>query len=229
MNAGCAELLASLLMPVVYPEGDAGKPFADEHSRPMALIVGALATHGSKDPWRVPRALQERLGLDVLDANSLRQVGRGGIKEALESLHKSPRELARWIYSAAIIGCGQFGGNVAWAWNGGQEIEASRLFTRLLDFTGIGPAKAVLLMDLLERDWGVTITNWEDLKVGMTDAMERMAARVGWHDSYPSNARKLPAMYEGLRVLANEFCLKEPSCGMCPLDLVCSKNGVERI
>lgn len=183
--------------------------------------------HGAEDPWNVPWALQEHFGLDAIVPSGLKEAGRSALETALEPFHRSPRELSRWIHKTAVLSHAQYRDDVSWAWNRGRGVEASRLFSRLMDFVGIGPAKAMLLMYILEKDWNVRITAWDEFDPPMTESMERMARRIGWHEGDPPAGYPFPAMYEGLRSLANEFCLVKPVCGACPLESMCPKNGVE--
>jgi endonuclease III len=225
MNAETADLLASFAAVPAYPEGDARRPFEDPRSRPMALIMAVMADSACDDPWGMPQAVRKSLGIDLLPP-AIAGAGSGRLEAALGEACGSPRKLAGCLRDAAALACAQYGGDMVWAWNAGGGIDAPRLFSRLTDIPGIGPCRALTLMDILERDWGVTVTGWEDLRVGMKGPMARTAARLGWLDGMLPDPRKRPAVYEGIRFLASGFCLGEPACGACPMTETCPKNGV---
>lgn len=219
--------LASYAAPLVYPEGLPGSIFRDRRNRPMALICGAMACHGSQDPWGVPHTLKSRMGLEVLRPAEIHAQSRADIANALKGLHRSPQAMSGWLRAACGLILADFCGDAAWLWNNGNGITAPRLMARLIAFPGLGPAKAVVLMKALNRDWGVKITEWEGIQPAPTPAMKRMAFRMGWDGGLTLNdPQKILDIYDGVRVLANEVCTGKPACERCPMDDSCPKNGM---
>lgn len=220
--------LAAHAAPIVYPEGPARRVFDDRRSRPMALLCGTMALHGSKDPWGLPHVLKSRMMLEVLKPAVLHAQGKVALVGALKGLHRTPETFGKWLYAVCGLVISYFCGDAAWLWNNGNGIAASRLLDRLMVLPGLGPAKAMTLMRVLDRDWGVEIMEWEKVRPVRTSAMNRMAFRMGWDGGLIlDNPKQILEIYDGMRVLSNEVCTERPACECCPMDDICPKNGMD--
>lgn len=229
MKAEIIEVLvrmAELCRPA-YPEDENGAAFRAPSGYAMALVAAVLAMDGAQNPWIFPEMLRRRLGLDVLTASGIAKAGRKVLVAAAEGLHRSPRTIARWLYGVAMAVMAHFGGDAAWIWNDGTGVPANLLLARLLQLPGIGSTKALVLMSVLGRDWGIKITEWEKVDPETTGTMRRATGRLGLIGGLaPVDPHFKAAAYEGLRALANTYCLERPACGACPMEPYCPKNGV---
>jgi hypothetical protein len=193
----------------------------------MSLLIGGLARYESGEPWGVPGKLIRELKIPFLDAKSLVERKENKIRGALLSskvLNKHPTKMAQWIYQSAKTIHGHYD-KAEWLWNNNHGILADRLMCRLGELSGMSASKSLILLDVLEADWNIKINKWEDLKLPMTESIERMSIRIGL-DRLRFDPRHLPALYEGMRIVSKKMCGKSALCSKCLLNRVCPKFEV---
>jgi len=220
----------ALPVPCQYPLGDALEMFSNPSKKPMALLVGAMGMYGSDHPWEIPYNLSVRLGIECLDAKSIKDVGENGLRRALcgrPALHVSPPKMGTWISRAADFVVGQYDGDPALIWNRGSGIEAQRLIRRLVDVPGIGNVKALAFTFLLGRDWDVDINEWDRVDIESNSDINRVLIRLGIvNPPRPIDPKTVVAIWEGLRRIGKTYCvLDNPRCAECPM-IGCRKKGV---
>ena len=213
-----------------------GEAVADEliERSANAFLLGALFTQGipAERAWMAPLRLLERLG--TLDPEWLAQ-HPDEVRAAVQAppmLHRFKETLPRWISSTAEKLVVEYGGDASAIWPEGDHV--IEVTERLSQFPGIGRKKAVMMVEILTRHFGVALLGRERgqvaydvhvrrvfLRSGLVDVDSREAIEAAAARACPQapGTLDLPAWLVG-----RDTCRpKAPRCDECRLGAVCPR------
>jgi uncharacterized HhH-GPD family protein len=203
-------------------------------SSPEAFLIGLLFTQGvpAQRAWAGPYLLACRLG--HLDLHRL-AAEREAVAEAVArvpALHRFKRTMAGWISDAAkrLLEC--YDADASRIWCGGPT--AAEVMSRLSEFSGIGPKKAAMAVEILHRSFGVPIAGMECGTVAYDVHVRRVFLRSGLVDRDTPDqvaaaaARACPSEPGSLDLatwlVGRQWCHPAaPECDACRLGAVCPR------
>jgi endonuclease III len=207
-----------------------------------AFLVAVISDYQirAERAWELPYLLADRLGgwgptyftehpEEVLTAFALPS-----------PLHRFSNQTGEWVVSAARIVVREYGGDAGRIW--GDEPRAAVLQERLRRFDGISQKKAAMAVEILERDLGVRVSDLEGSDIAYDVHIRRVFLRTGLAqrddvDHMVAVARRLHPERPGAMdfpawMIGREWCRPSgPSCGQCPLGMVCPRlvDGIQPI
>lgn len=202
---------------------------------PFAFLLGVICDQGipAERAWMAPYLLRQRLGhidprLIVADPSAV----LAAVKSP-PALHRYVETVPGWIVAAAERVLRDYDGDAARIWN--DHPRATEVHRRLLAFKGIGPKKAAMAVEILERDFGVPIQDMHGSDVAYDIHLRRvfLRTRLAEYDdlthmltvareAHPERpgAIDLPAWLVG-----RKWCHAGiPDCPNCVLTEVCPKD-----
>ena len=173
-------------------DDEADRLLAEE---PLALLIGFVLDQqvSVQKAFSGPLELRRRLGtleaaeIAATDPAELEQVFR-----AKPALHRFPGNMARRVQELCAVIAEDYGGRAERVW---LEAKTGRnLESRLLDLPGIGPMKALSLIAILEKRFGVQPPGWEDVApthptLGDVDSYEALEAYQEKKRAYKASLR----------------------------------------
>jgi uncharacterized HhH-GPD family protein len=216
--------------------GFTGRDDADEllAMSPNAFLLGALFTQGvsAERAWAGPFLLRERLG--TLDLGYL-AANEKAVREAVQRppmLHRFKDTLPGWICSAAKRLLAEYGGDASRVWPSGAAV--AEVLGRLEGFDGIGRKKAVMMVEILTRHFGVELVGREFGQVAFDVHVRRVFLRAGLSDLDSRDAIEAAAsaicpeapgtLDLAAWLIGREACRpKAPRCDACRLGAVCPR------
>jgi endonuclease III len=148
-------------------------------------------------------------------------------------LHRFKETLPRWISSAARLLLERYGGDASRIWGAGANV--LDVSGRLAEFDGIGPKKAAMAVEILQRHFGVRLAGAEEGRVAYDVHVRRVFLRSGLaeEDTPEAIAAAAAAAYPdapGLLdlpawLIGRETCRPlSPACDVCRLGAVCPRR-----
>lgn len=221
-----------ILFPSVSPEAT---DFA--LGDPFAFLLACSLDRGAASTviWSIPYWLHERLG--KLDSATLARMSEEEIRAALLSLTSRPRYMhaaPRTIQQLSRMVADELGGDATRLW---RERSANDVKRRLMTISGIGPGLADLTVMLIEKAFGYTFPDPENIDIKPDTHTKKVLRRLGLiaeekDQEAVAAARALMPESPGrldmaLWHIGREWChLSRPSCGTCPMDGVCLRVGL---
>ncbi len=202
-----------------------------------AFLIALIADQSVKVEvaWRLPYYFAQRLGhfdfekiLKEESIDSLEQI----IKEK-PALHRYPRKMAEYIWSAVEGTQKEYDGNIANLWLKNPDVCC--VIEKFEKFKGISHKKAALGSLLLVRDFGVPLINLNFIDITYDLHVRRVFLRMGLvqNDDFgevTSVARLICEPFPGsltlpFWVVGRDFCRpSEPNCDECYLRKFCEKK-----
>lgn len=203
---------------------------------PNAYLLGVIYNQGmsANYTWQIPEILKNRLGhLDIqiianMDIDRLKNI----FKEK-PTLHRYWRTMTIYTKHAAQLLVEKYDANAVNIWSDNPEVEA--LYSRLLEFKGIGPKKSNMALRALALYFQVPIKNLEKIDIPVDIHVRRIFFRTMFvnsestqeiieaarriHPSFPAEL-DLPSWLIGRR-----WCHPQnPDCYNCVISNSCRKN-----
>ncbi len=214
-----------------------GESAADELVRDngLAFFLAVIADQGvpAERAWILPYRLSQRLG--HLDATRIAETSPAvlaGVIAGPPSLHRFPNMIADWIVEACrrLTALGIQAQDIWMAGRTSQEIAST-----LESFKGIGQKKSSMATNILVRDLGVRVTDWESIDVSYDVHVRRVFLRAGLvgrdtEEDVISAARHLNPRYPGALDLPAWFVGRQwchpstPDCGNCAIGEACLRR-----
>ncbi len=163
-----------------------GDTLADEllNTDPAALLVGMLLDQQVPLEWAFagPATLRGRLGhLDLVRVAAMPDDELVAAACAKPAIHRYPAVMARRIHALAAAIVAEYGGDPERVW--ADVTDASELRRRLLALPGFGEEKAMILIAVLAKRFGVRPAGWEAAAGPFADDQPRTVADAGSPDS----------------------------------------------
>ena len=219
---------------------DEGKEFI--YNNVNAFIIGLIADQSvnASVAWSLPYKLSKRIG--YFDFNRIlkeyNEEDLEGLIRQNKALHRYPKKMANYIYSAIYDIVNKYDSNASNIWKGQS---AASIVSNLEKFKGISHKKASLGTLILVRDMNVNILDKENIDIAYDIHIRRLFLRLGLVDCdnqkeiieeakklYPSFPGKLTTAFWNLgRTFCfptNPLCLKCPLCNLCCKAIDKSKN-----
>ena len=202
----------------------------------FAFLLGLLADQSVRVEvaWSFPFRLQDRIG--TMDPIQMSFSCVGSIRAAIErrpALHRYPGVLAQRVKDAAQRVVDSYNGDVSLIWSNASAIDVSG---RLLAFNGIGPKKASLGVQMLIREWGITLQGISDVDIAIDRHVRRVLRRY-WGEPKASDGwiaaqtrmlvPDLPVSFTPMAwAIGRTLCRpSKPHCGECPLVSQCQAQS----
>lgn len=159
-----------------------GDTLADEllNTDATALLVGMLLDQQVPLEWAFagPAKLRGRLGhLDLVRLAAMPENELVAAACAKPAIHRYPAVMARRIHALAAAIVAEYAGDPERVWNGVSE--ASELRRRLLALPGFGEEKAMILIAVLAKRFGIRPAGWEAAAGPFADDQPRTVADAG--------------------------------------------------
>lgn len=149
------------------------------------------------------------------------------------ALHRFCNKLSGWLISASDILLKKYNGKAEYIWIG-NNLSASKVIDRLLEFPGISQKKAHMAASILVRDFQIPLTGLQIIDVAFDRHIRRVFLRTGLADNDTMNSviaagRKYSPQYPGKLDLptwyvGRNWCHpKHPVCDKCKLGSVCRR------
>jgi uncharacterized HhH-GPD family protein len=202
---------------------------------PFAFLIGVIFDHGipASRAWAAPYALRQRLG--HLDPARM-AADPAAVFAAVDTppkLHRFVPDVSGWAAGAAARVMDEFGGDAGAIW--ADMPTAAELRRRLRAFKGIGPKKANMAVEILERDLGVPVAALEGTAIAYNRHVRRVFLRTGlagWDDdahamdaAHAAHPERPSALDYPAWAVGHGWCHPtDPICPACPLVTVCPKE-----
>lgn len=213
-----------------------GNPDADElvASDAMAFLIGVLFTQGipAERAWVAPLRLRERLG-SITPVSLIAHPGNVvAAVAAPPALHRFTTTVGMWVVSAARMVHEEYGGDASSIWAPGSHVlEVSE---RLRAFRGIGPKKAAMAIEILQRYFEVDLGGRECGTVAYDVQVRRVFLRTGLvaedtRDAVEAAAAMVCVESPGTLdlpawIVGRTWCRpREPLCDECRLGVACPR------
>jgi uncharacterized HhH-GPD family protein len=225
-----ADLLATQV-PVFTPNSEANAMLLAD---PFAFLSAVIADFGipAERAWGIPYKLRQRLG--HFDVRRISAEGAQVTAAFLESppLHRFNKDVARWIVDAARRVLDLYAGDAAAIWS--NEPTATALQSRFDAFLGIGQKKAAMAVEILAREFRISIAQLHGSDVAFDVHVRRVMLRAGLNERddvthvveaaralYPTRPGRLDLP---LWQIGRRWCRpRVPDCNSCVLTAVCPK------
>ena len=218
-------------LPPLTPDKEAD---AFVRADPFAFLLAVIFDQGIpyERAWRAPLDLRGRLGqLDPVSIVSDPAAVGYAVQKA-PALHRYVNNMPSWIVAAADRVVRDYQGDASRIWS--DHPTAEKLQGRLLAFEGIGPKKAAMAVELLERHLGVPIRMMEGSDIAYDIHVRRVFLRTGLADrDDPGHmiavARELHPARPGMLDdpawrIGKLWChAREPECSDCRIAHACPK------
>jgi len=198
----------------------------------LLSVVYSEAMRGHK-VWEVPYLLKGRLGhLDPKKISTMNMADMLNIFSTKPCLHHYPKKMAFRTIRVSELVVSKYSGNARNIWN--DNPTSFELQRRFEEFSGIGQKKASMAVNILARDFGVSIREEQGIDISFDRHIRRVFLRTGLVKSDDMNeviacARRLNPDYPGILdlptwLIGRTWCKNEvPKCVNCPLSLCCLK------
>jgi endonuclease III len=206
----------------------------------LAFLLAVIFDQGQlaeKVVWRHPYELNLKLehrGIPF-EAKHIAGLGPSQLEEIFRERPRLryPPTFARWTQLACKRVCGLYEGDASNIWS--DNPRDWDLYLRFADFIGIGQKKASMAMNILVRNFGVSVRGRRHIDISSDKHVRQVLLRVGLLETEEPEqvvevARQLSPDYPGALDLpcweiGRKFCHNDdPSCRLCPLDMVCQKR-----
>lgn len=210
---------------------------------PNAFLFGVIFDQMilAERAWGAPYKLCQRLGsqLDLELIANMSKESLSGILHQKPALHRFCNKIAGWLIEASVILLKKYGGKAENIWIG-NNLAASEVISRLLEFPGISQKKAHMATSILVRDFRIPLMNLQIIDVAYDRHIRRVFLRTGLADldtmdSVISAGRKYSPEYPGKLDLptwyvGRNWCHpKHPACDDCKLRSYCPKLVYEAV
>lgn len=200
----------------------------------LAFLLAVIADYSvpAERAWSLPYLLKQRLG--HLSADTIADMNPFDLADVMKQkpvLHRFPTDVAVYIV-AACRRLRTLGINASELWKEGQT--SKQIATAFEGFTGVAQKKSSMATNILVRDMGVQVADYENMDVSYDVMVRRVFLRTGLvaKDTLPevlSAARALNPSYPGALDLpawyiGRNWCQPSaPRCGDCAIGVVCKK------
>lgn len=163
-----------------------GDTQADEllNTDPSALLVGMLLDQQVPLAWAFagPATLARRLGrIDLAFLASLSEDDLVAAACAKPAIHRFPAVMARRIHALAVVVASEYGGRPETIWD--DAADGAELRRRLLALPGFADEKAMILIAVLAKRFGVRPQGWESAAGPFADEHPRTVADAASPDT----------------------------------------------
>jgi uncharacterized HhH-GPD family protein len=144
---------------------------------PVALLIGMVLDQQVPLEWAFagPATLRRRLGhLDVARLAAMPEDELVAVACAKPAIHRYPAVMARRIHALCRAVVDDYGGRAEDLW--AAVTDAAELRRRLLGLPGFGEEKAMILIAVLAKRFGVRPAGWEAACAPFDDAHPRTVA-----------------------------------------------------
>ena len=210
----------------------------DLDAQPHAFVLGCIADRQvpADRAWELPWRLGQRVG--GFEIGRLRSLSPEEWWVALTDptpLHRLHKTMAKSFRLAIESVCDRYDGDAARIWNDGCSSWTA--VRRFRDFHGVGVKIANMAVNILARDFGVTLTDLSALEVAPDVHVQRVFGRLGLvePDAHLEDvmyrARQLSPEWPGLLdwpvwQIGSTWChAAVPECDACPMSSVCPSAG----
>ena len=184
--------------------------------------------------WLIPYKVSEEI--NSTDFNDFKNTGLQELKDIFSrnSLHRFNEKMAENFYLAIQNINDKYSSNASNIWNG--KPSSATVVRRFLEFKGVGIKISTMATNILARDFKVPVSDYYSIDISPDIQVIKVFKRIGFIGKNDSNdiliykARELNPEYPGIFDLSSweigrNWCKpKEPKCGDCYLDKLCSKN-----
>ncbi|QVK18267.1 endonuclease III [Mycoplasmatota bacterium] len=204
-------------------------------TNPNAFLFGLISDQSIKAElaWSLPLRLKERIGYFNIKriANEINEEEMETIIKKKPSLHRYPKNIAKYLIYASKILVYKYDGNASNIW---KNTSAKELIMRLQEFKGISHKKASLGCLLLVRDFNLDLIDKENINIVYDIHIRRIFLRAGLcendkiEDIYNA-AKKIYPQFPGYLTsmfwaIGRDICRpKNPECNLCPIEKHCMK------
>jgi uncharacterized HhH-GPD family protein len=203
---------------------------------PLAFLVAVLCDQGipAERAWALPYQLKQRLGhFEPLKISQMQTEELIKVMKSHPALHRFNRKMAKSIILACRKVVKSYDGDASKIWS---DMPKSRdLENRFREFHGIGQKKASMAVNILARDFGVPVRDYENIDVSYDIHVRRVFLRSGIvnddsEKTIISAGRELNPSYPGALDLpawniGRNWCHPSaPVCEDCPINGVCGKR-----
>ena len=204
-----------------------------------AFLIALICDQSVKEEvaWRLPYRLLERLGyLDlkkiVSEENSVKSLEL--IIKKKPALHRFPKKVAEYIYSAMHDVVSIYNGNVSLIWK--EDKNAGHVIEKLKKFKGISHKKAALGVLILMRDFNLKFDNLEQVDIAADVHVTRVFSKMGLVENgapelVVKKAREINPEFPGslssaFWVVGRNYCHSDkPNCDSCPFLKFCKAKS----
>jgi endonuclease III len=182
--------------------------------------------------WKIPHEIRERNGgfsLASLAALTLPQLRH--LMSKPTPLHRFPRRMAGFVYSALQRIRGVYRGDASRIWRG--KPSSAEVVRRFLAFDGVGPKIATMAANILAREFKIPMSDYYSIDISVDRHVRRVFTRLGLVDRNASpetliyTARAVAPAFPGLLDLpayeiGKTWCRPtRPLCTDCYMVAVC--------
>ncbi len=202
-----------------------------------AFLIALICDQSVKEEiaWRLPYRLSERLGYfdfkKILSENNIETL-ESTIKKK-PALHRFPKKVAEYIYSAICDVVKIYEGDVSLIWK--EDNDAGHVIEKFKKFKGISHKKAALGVLLLMREFNLKFSNLEQVGIAADVHVTRVFSRMGLIEKEMpelviEKAKKINPKFPGslssaFWIIGRKYCHPaEPSCISCPFFKFCKPN-----
>lgn len=194
---------------------------------PHLFVLGCVVDRQIKSEraWKIPYRIGELAGgwhfqaFENLSLKDLKQLFKRN------QLHRYPERMAENFHAAIATIRNDYKGDASLIWSG--KPSSAEVVYRFLQFKGIGPKLASMAVNILAREFKVTMSDYYSVDISVDVHVKRVLTRAGVVRNGASNeeiifaARALNPDYPGMLDFATfeigrNFCRpKAPLCGKC--------------
>lgn len=199
-----------------------------------AFLMGLIADQSVKVEvaWRLPYHLCCRLG--HFDLNRLvNEETIDSLEKIIKTkpaLHRYPRKMAEYIFSASLNIINNYDGNIENLWK--RDSNSQNVIKNFEKFKGISHKKASLGALLLVRDLNIKLKNLEFIDIATDTHVKRVFLRMGLtnqdsNEDIVAKAKEINPEFPGeltlpFWVVGRDFCRPlNPNCKECLLSEFC--------
>jgi uncharacterized HhH-GPD family protein len=158
-----------------------GDPEADAlvNDEPLALLIGMLLDQQVPMSWafRGPATLRARLGhLDAARIAGMAPEHLLAVAAAKPAVHRYPKAMAARIHDLCRVVADDWGGDAGAVWRDAPD--GATLLARVRSLPGYGEEKAMILVAILAKRFGVRPPGWEAAAGPFADDEPRSAADI---------------------------------------------------
>ena len=225
------------------PDFNTGNPKAEEllcdlRGTPHAFVLACLMDRQIKaeKAWRIPYAIQQRLGTFSFEALSRLSVRRWRrLLSKPSPLHRFNGTMAVVAHAAMQHIGAEYGGDAGRIWS--AKPSSATLVLRFLRFAGAGPKIATMAANILVRDFRIPVSDRFSIDVSPDVQVRRVFRRLGLVQPKASSeeiiyaARSLSPEYPGIIdfvawELGRTSCrARKPRCSECFARAVCPSSA----
>ncbi|MCG2712388.1 MAG: hypothetical protein L6416_08725 [Candidatus Omnitrophica bacterium] len=204
-----------------------------------AFVLGLIFDQSMKSDiaWENPYKLKQRLGhLNIKRIADMKIKQLTCIIAQKKSLHRFPRNIAKYIIKSSLIIKDEFQNKTDLIWRKNKSIISAK--KNFLKLCGIGEKKANLAILLLAREFKVKFDDVRFLEIALDSHIKRVLSRSGHFDTLTEDGiaemnsifskmhPNFPALLgTSLWYIGRHLCITtNPRCKICPMSKWCLKR-----